>query len=137
MTYLVSAAPICDGPYEIFEDVYAMNGNPYNEVAMATLEQCQAACAGSSLCVAFDYSQARTPYCWRHLTADNLRDENVAALVANDHYRFNDACGDRRERLRLLEYFIHVPHLLVASYVHFREQQQHQQQLAAADRRRS
>ena len=114
-----------------------MNGNPYNEVAMATLEQCQAACAGSSLCVAFDYSQARTPYCWRHLTADNLRDENVAALVANDHYRFNDACGDRRERLRLLEYLVHVhvPHL--ASYVHFREQQQHQQQLAAADRRRS
>ena len=96
---VVCAAPICDGPYEIFEDVYAMNGNPYNEVAMATLEQCKAACAGSSLCVAFDYSQARTPYCWRHLTADNLREENVAALVANDHYRFNDACGDRRERL--------------------------------------
>ena len=77
--------------------MYALGGTPYNSQPMATLDECKEPCEESALCVALDYSTARTPYCWHHLDVANLESTNMRPLVANDHYRFNNACAPRRQ----------------------------------------
>ena len=87
----------CEGPYRVFEDVYAQGGTPFIANSQATVQQCIYACNASMTCVGFDYSIQRNPRCWHHFDAANLDMSNIGAMAGNLHYRFDVTCGPRRK----------------------------------------
>jgi len=83
----------------------ALGGTLY--VGPRTIQQCLDYCNATAECVAVDIDVNMVPLrCWTHITADDLRSDNIYSQQGTDHYQLISKCSNARQGMKVQLYHI-------------------------------